>query len=809
MINSITTLFVHPARWKRASAMIFAALLLANPAFCSPADQIPKLLNVMQKDTQESEAEPKAVSPEQQRETTKLALTKAQAERSLAAAPGSSRQDVKEKYRLLDGLVTRISSQLTLIDEREELRIAHTAAEQKAKSWAGFPDPPPYPILMVDEIMGTVLTARAKARGLNTNQEILARQVSHYREAAKQAGEMERKAADVLERAKTAEERATASLQKELAGLRTRNADAMAVMIALRYEVLGERYGVAGVELDLLERQLAEARKRMVFSRADLDKALARLKVSRLGLEQELESSLSRDAHSRGVLAQTQQALDSFALRHGKGDTSVSTVAQHGGLEARNRAALAWVESSRFESEVFTALIAMNKSDATFWEHRFSAVTGTDAEKRRTILAEFRKSRERLKPWLEFAKHQLEMYQAAEQEQETRLAKIVERSPLREAENDLLAAKRLQRELAERQKSAIEQTDSERQSWLDDIEQIQHSRSISDRSRDWLGAFPNILRSVWRFELFSIEDSVEVAGQKVVTSRGVTVGKSVGALLLFLFGYSIAAFLGRRVQQILITRFDISAHQANVIRRWLMALTIFTLLIITLNLASIPLTVFAFLGGALAIGVGFGTQTIIKNFICGILILLERNMKVGDTIDVDGVVGRIVTVDMRASTILGFEGVETVIPNSTFLENKVTNWTHTNARLRRIVRVGVAYGSLTTRVRDILAECGNEHDLILKDPPPEALFEDFGENALIFALYFWIDYGPKVNPLQVASDLRFMIDRRFADENIVLASPQRDVHLESAHPLRIEVVSHAGSNEQFTALQPAVQGETA
>jgi small-conductance mechanosensitive channel len=108
------------------------------------------------------------------------------------------------------------------------------------------------------------------------------------------------------------------------------------------------------------------------------------------------------------------------------------------------------------------------------------------------------------------------------------------------------------------------------------------------------------------------------------------------------------------------------------------------------------------------------------------------------------------------------------------------------------VRVGVAYGSPTTRVRDILAACGNEHGLILKDPPPEALFEDFGENSLIFALYFWIEYGSEVNPLQVASDLRFSIDRRFAEEQIVLAFPQRDVHFDSLQPLRIEITAPAG-----------------
>lgn len=792
MVNLITRIKTFPSYWKVASITVVPVLMLACLAVCPPAfAQIPKLLNVTQPDKQENGVDPKAVSPEQQREITKRALTEAEMERDrvLAATRGNSRQDAKERYRLLDSLVTRLSSQLSLINEREELRRTRTAVEQKAKSWAGFPEPPPYSILMVDELMHSLLTARAKAQGLSTNKDLFAQQASQYRESAQHAEEMERLAADGLEKAQSPGERLTASWQKELAELTARNADALAVSIALRYEVIGERLGVAGLEVGLLERQLAEARKRLVFSKADLNQALTRLKSSRLNLEQELESSLVRDARSRSKLVRTQQELNSFTLRYGTGDNSPAIEARRKGLEARNRAALAWVESSRFETEVVSALIAINKSNATLWEKRYTAVTGKDAEEQRVILAEFRKNREQLKPWLEYTQQQLKLYQAAEREQESLLVKIDERSPLRAAGRELLAAIRLQRQLAERQKTAVEQADLDRQSWLEDIERVQQSRSIAVRFKNGAGIFADIFQNIWRFELFAVEDTVEVAGQKVVTSRGVTVGKSVGAILLFIVGYLIAAFLGRRAQRIMVARFRVGEHQANVIRRWLLALTIFILLIITLNLARIPLTVFAFMGGALAIGVGFGTQTLIKNFICGILILLERNVKVGDTIDVDGVVGRVVTVDIRASTILGFDGVETVIPNSMFLENKVTNWTHTNTCLRRIVRVGVAYGSPTKRVRDILVECGKEHGQILKDPLPEALFEDFGDNSLIFALYFWVEHGPETNPLQVASDLRFMIDQRFAEDNISIAFPQRDIHLNTHQPLRVEVVT--------------------
>lgn len=779
--------------WRLRLVIGFAILLLAAPSLTgsSASAAIPKLSNILPLDPKQSDAKLKALTPEQQREIIRREIAKTEAERdpALTVSSGFSPQYAKEKYRLLDGRVTRLTSQLNLIDEREEVRHTRLLIDQKAKSWSGFAEPPPYSILLVDEIMNSVLTARATSQALTINKELLDRQVQHYRESAAQALETERRTADELEHAQSSEERVIATRHKELAGIRANNAAIMAELVTLRHGVLGERLGVAAVGLELLERQLAEARKQAVFSRPDLNRALAGLKSSRTALEEELEKALTRDARSRSELVRSRQEQDAFTRSHGKTDLTAVTVMHRVGLEARQRAALAWVDSSRFETEVLSALITINKSTATLWEQRYTAVTSRDAKKRQAIAADFLASRERLKPWLEFAKQQLEMYQSAEHAQEIRLTKISPHDPLHDAESRLLAAKQLQREMAERQRVVVEQADREQQSWLEDIERIQQTRSVRERAKDWFGTVPNILRSFWRFELFVIEDSVEVAGQKVVTSRGVTVGKSVGALLLFMVGYFISAFLGQRAQQVMISRFRVSPHQANVIRRWLMALTVFLLLIITLNLARIPLTVFAFLGGALAIGVGFGTQTLIKNFISGILILLERNVKVGDTIDVDGVVGRVVTVDIRASTILGFDGVETVIPNSTFLDTKVTNWTHSNAKLRRIVRVGVAYGSPTTRVRDILAECGNAHGLILKNPPPEVLLEDFGDSSLIFALYFWIEHGPETNPLLVASDLRFMIEQRFAEEGIVLAFPQRDLHIDAAKPLRIEMVS--------------------
>lgn len=796
MIDLITIMSVLPIHWRRIFAtglvvvLMAASALVGSPAFA----QVPKLLQVPPADKQESQPEVQEASPEQQREIARRALVEAQAERdrTVITPPGISRQKVEARYRLLDGLITRLTSQLNLLDERKELLYARTAAEQKLKSWVGFPEPPPYSILMVDEIREKMLAARAKARGLDSSRELFAQQDEENSDAARRAREKDILAAEELEHALTPEDRLIAVWRKERAGIRVRNADAVTSCSALRHEIFAERSSVARAELDLLERQLAEAGRHMVFSRVDLNKVLAGLMSNRSRLEQEMDASLARDALRASALARAQQELVAFTVRHGNRGSSATTGVLHDELDARQRAALAWVECSRFETEVLSALMFINQSVSTFWEPRYTAVAGKNSEKQRAILSRFQKSRERFKPWMEYAQHQLEVFQVAEREQEARLVRIEEPSPLRTAERDLLAARRLQREVAERLKAALDQVDVQLQSWQEDIEQVQQQRSITDRLRNWFGTASDILRRVWSFELFAVEDTVEVAGQKVVTTRAVTVGKSIGAMLLFLLGYGIAAFFGRHVQRIMVGRFGFGKHQASVIRRWLLALTTFFLLIITLNLARIPLTVFAFLGGALVIGVGFGTQTIIKNFISGILILLERKVRVGDTVDVDGAVGRITAVDLRASTILGFDGVETVIPNSTFLETKVTNWTHNNARLRRILRVGVAYDSPAEKVSDILAECSERHGSVLKDPQPQIFFEDFGDNAMVFALYFWVDYGPEVNPMCVASDLRFLIAQRFIEEKITIACPQRDVHLDSAQPLRVEVVSSSG-----------------
>jgi small-conductance mechanosensitive channel len=171
------------------------------------------------------------------------------------------------------------------------------------------------------------------------------------------------------------------------------------------------------------------------------------------------------------------------------------------------------------------------------------------------------------------------------------------------------------------------------------------------------------------------------------------------------------------------------------------------------------------------------------------MVLIERKVKVGDIIEMDGVVGTIIEIDIRSSTVRGFDGVETMVPNANFLEQRVTNWTYTNRAVRRTVKVGVSYGSPVRRVADILLECAARHGLVLKDPKPYVWLESFGDNAIGFGLYFWVELAPSVNSFQIMSDVRFMMVEALNKAGIVIAFPQRDVHLDSTRPLKVELIT--------------------
>jgi small-conductance mechanosensitive channel len=179
--------------------------------------------------------------------------------------------------------------------------------------------------------------------------------------------------------------------------------------------------------------------------------------------------------------------------------------------------------------------------------------------------------------------------------------------------------------------------------------------------------------------------------------------------------------------------------------------------------------------GALLVGIGFGLQHLFYDLISGLIILFEGPIKVGDVIEVDGLVARVKQIDIRTSKVITRNGKYIIIPNSMLIGEKVVNWSHGTELTRFNVEVGVKYGSDTALVKDVLYNCVLRHPDVSKNREIIVRFDNFGDSALIFTVFFWAKKTWVVETLQ--SEIRFEIDREFRKHNIHIPFPQRDLHI--------------------------------
>jgi small-conductance mechanosensitive channel len=390
--------------------------------------------------------------------------------------------------------------------------------------------------------------------------------------------------------------------------------------------------------------------------------------------------------------------------------------------------------------------------------------------------------------WRDRERQQFDLSSSQVQIQQTRVNSLAPDSDLLPLAREQLAA------LGERDRSllrfvrAIEHMERLTQRWEDGLCAAEGRLPFGGRVQDLFSDARSFFQKLWTFELFTAEDTITVDGQKTTGKRSITIGKIVLAVFILVAGIWITGLITRVLEPIIVRRLKIEANQAVLIRRWIRAAMIVGLVLFSLVSVKIPLTVFAFAGGALAIGLGFGTQTMLKNFVSGLILLFERPFRVGDVLDVGGQRGTVTSIGLRASVLQLWDGTETLIPNSSLLENNVTNWTYSNRKVRFTVTVGVAYGSDPRRVIQVLEEVAERHGLVEKEPKPQVFFTEFGDSTLTFELRFWVDVA-KANAAQVSSDLRLMIAGSFAEHGIVIDFPQRDIHLHSARPLQVQVVS--------------------
>jgi small-conductance mechanosensitive channel len=202
-------------------------------------------------------------------------------------------------------------------------------------------------------------------------------------------------------------------------------------------------------------------------------------------------------------------------------------------------------------------------------------------------------------------------------------------------------------------------------------------------------------------------------------------------------------------------------------------------LAVGLESAGVNLNSLALVGGALGIGVGFGLQSIVSNFVSGLVLLFEGPIKVGDRVEVAQLNGDVVKIGARSTWVRTNDNIIVVIPNSEFIVKPVVNWTATDRQVRFSLPVGVAYGSDPEQVREVLLQVARENPDVLAVPAPDVIFSAFADSSLNFDLRFWTEVKVQT-PLILKSDLYFAIFSAFKERGIEIPFPQRDLHLRTA-----------------------------
>ena len=260
-------------------------------------------------------------------------------------------------------------------------------------------------------------------------------------------------------------------------------------------------------------------------------------------------------------------------------------------------------------------------------------------------------------------------------------------------------------------------------------------------------------------------------------SREFTVGMLILIPVMFLLAVWLLKFISKIVPRLL-SKNGATPDAVHLINRVVQILVLVVMVITALDILNVPLTAFAFVSGAVAIGVGFGAQNIINNFISGWILMWERPIRIGDTLEVDDTRGRVEAINTRSTRIRRVDGVHMLVPNSKLLENTVINWNLVNTETRTSVTVGVAYGSSVREVERLIYDAVAKLDGVLSTPAPAVMFDDFGDNALNFEVYYWLNASSEMERRKSRSDCRFLICEAFEKAGIVIAFPQRDIHID-------------------------------
>lgn len=283
----------------------------------------------------------------------------------------------------------------------------------------------------------------------------------------------------------------------------------------------------------------------------------------------------------------------------------------------------------------------------------------------------------------------------------------------------------------------------------------------------------NIFWDVMNYQLFEIN------------GHGFSVEKVLVGIAFLALGFIISSFLARVLERNILGRMQISEPLRKTMSRVQFYVLLSFTWLFTLHVLNVPITIFAVVGSGVAIGIGFGSQNVVSNFISGLILLIEKPIRLGDFVEVDVHTGTIESIGIRSTVLVSPSNARVVVPNTRILEKSIVNWTLADDYQTASVKLGVAYDSDVKLVERLCRESTNASENILLDRPVSVWLADFGDSSLQFEIGFWVKATTHGQRRAIESQVRYRLIELLLQNKVDLPFSQRDLHIRSSVPLEV------------------------
>lgn len=727
-------------------------------------------------DTSSGEAPLPASQPVKVNASAQVAAERAQVAKDLAAARAAldaattegqaAPERLQREIQLLSEIDLQLGQLLAALEQSSELK---TQSEQQQTDLdnlraRGPVESPPYSFALLETLGDELVTEAAREESRTDVVELAQSALKSATGKAEEKERARRKAKEALETNTDDATRPALSWALRVAELESQIAQYERRLREIELANQKIDREIHETRLTFLKEKLAQVRLKTQFQREGLNEFLARLDDAEYQLNRQLDYAKSDLSLRDSQWTEARRRLDNAS------DKSAALIEE---VEARRLA-----RQARQREVTLLGQQLQSIADARqVWNRRYEIFNqSVEKSKIATWETESQEAIEKLARDIRLHRMRLEELRREAVTLDGKVAAVVEDDP---ATRRWLNEQRIQIDnLIKIFTSTVERLEATRRLHAKLLAQIGERR----KSVEWGERFEDawvIVLDVWNYELTSINDNP------------ITVRKVIIGLVLFFVGTLLARRLTRLLARRFFPRLGLNEGAAAAVQSMLFYLLVLTVAMLSLRIVNVPLTAFTILGGALAIGIGFGSQNVMNNFISGLIMLVERPIRVGDLIQIEDMVGTVEYIGPRSTRVRAPQNMDIIVPNSSFLEKNVINWTLSDDRYRAQVIVGVAYGSPTRDVTKLIEKAMSEHGKVLSKPKPIILFSDFGDNALVFEAHFWVIMRRLMDRRIIESDIRFRIDSLFREAGIVIAFPQRDLHFDSKSPIRVRVETDA------------------